>query len=212
MLRVERLVIGALPPLSFEVRAGECLAVEGPSGSGKTRLLRSIADLEAAPGYIVLEGIAQREMSGPAWRHLVRFVAAEPGWWAPTLRTHFLSSSAQAKRFERHAHALGLAPAILDAPIARLSTGERLRAALARSLADEPKVLLLDEPTAALDAANAALVAELIRFQLLSGRAIVIASHDAALIESLSHQRLQLEPPRAPAPAGEPGAASGGSP
>ena len=48
VLRVERLKVGALPPLSFELPAGECLAVEGPSGSGKTRLLRAIADLDPA--------------------------------------------------------------------------------------------------------------------------------------------------------------------
>jgi ABC-type lipoprotein export system ATPase subunit len=195
MLRVEKLAIGALPPLTFEVRGGECFAVEGPSGSGKTRLLRAIADLDAAPGYVRLEGVGRHEMRAAAWRRLVRFIAAEPGWWAPTPRAHLPSGSPLLPRFERHTRALGLEAGLLDQPIARLSTGERLRTALARALADEPKVLLLDEPTSALDAPNAALVAEAIRFQLLSGKAVVLASHDTGLIESLSHERLQLSPP-----------------
>ena len=57
MLRVDYLSVGGLAPLSFEAAAHECLAIEGPSGSGKTRLLRAIADLDAAAGYVYLEGV-----------------------------------------------------------------------------------------------------------------------------------------------------------
>jgi ABC-type sulfate/molybdate transport systems ATPase subunit len=53
-------------------------------------------------------------------------------------------------------------------------------------------VLLLDEPTAALDAAATALAEELIKFQMLAGRAVILVSHDAAQIERLAHGRLQL--------------------
>ena len=67
MLRVEKLKVGGLPPLSFEVAKGECMSIEGPSGSGKTRLLRAIADLDDAPGYVFLEGVERREMPAP-WR------------------------------------------------------------------------------------------------------------------------------------------------
>ena len=76
------LKVGALPPLSFELPNGECLAVEGPSGSGKSRLLRAIADLDPSPGYVYLDAIERGEMSAPDWRKRVRYVATEPGWWA----------------------------------------------------------------------------------------------------------------------------------
>lgn len=195
MLRVEKLKVGTLPALSFEVRPGECLAVEGPSGSGKTRLLRAIADLDPAEGYVVFEGLERAELKASEWRRRVRYLSSEPGWWDETAWRHVTSQDARAQRFARHAAALGIAAAQLDQPIAQLSTGERLRLALARGLADEPRALLLDEPTAALDSVAAGLVEELIRFQLLAGRVVILVAHDAGLIGRLSHARLQLAPP-----------------
>lgn len=197
LLRVERLKVGPLPPLSFEVANGECLSVEGPSGAGKTRLLRAIADLDPAPGHIFADGAERREVPGHRWRKLVRYSGAEPQWWTASVREGLPDDEASTQRIQRMMTGLGLAPALLDMPIAHLSTGERQRFALIRSLADEPGVLLLDEPTASLDAASAALVEELIRYQLLAGRAVVLVSHDRGLAARLAHQRLQLAPPPA---------------
>jgi ABC-type multidrug transport system ATPase subunit len=188
LLRVEHLQIGELPPLTFEVADSECLAIEGPSGIGKTRMLRAIADLEPAHGQVFLDGAERNEMPGPEWRRLVRYCAAEPAWWTETARSAFASAA----RLERVLDSLGLTPDVLDRPIAVLSTGERQRLALARALIDEPKILLLDEPTTALDAQAAALVEELIKFQLLSGRSAILVSHDASQIERLAHARLLL--------------------
>lgn len=218
MLRIDRLKSGALPPLSFEVAGGECLAVEGPSGAGKTRLLRAIADLEPASGHVFLDGVERGEVTAAAWRKDVRFCAAEPAWWTPTVRpvlerlgletragaglTAARSNPARSgtigARCERLLSSLGLNPLLIDRPIAALSTGERQRLALVRALVDDPKVVLLDEPTASLDAASGALVEELVKFLLLSGRSIVLVSHDGRQIERLAHARLQLsavEPP-----------------
>lgn len=197
MLRVEHLKIGSLPPLSFAVAAGECLAIEGPSGSGKTRILRAIADLDPHEGQIFLDGDERREMSATEWRTAVRYAAAEPGWWTDTPRGTFPAAVPDA-RITRLLAAVGLGGEALDRPVAQLSTGERQRIALVRALADEPRVLLLDEPTAALDVAAAALVEELIRFQLLAGRSVLIASHDGALVARLAHARLQLAPTAQP--------------
>ncbi|MCC7250704.1 ABC transporter ATP-binding protein [Hyphomicrobium sp.] len=200
MLRVEHLRIGSLPPLSFAVSSGECLAIEGPSGSGKTRILRAIADLDPVEGQLFLDGAERREMPPQAWRRAVRYAAAEPGWWTDTPRGTLPATPASRPRIDRLVSALGLVEDVLDRPVTLLSTGERQRIALVRALADEPKVLLLDEPTGALDVGATALVEELIRFQLLAGRSVLIASHDAGLIARLAHARLQLAPPQDRAP------------
>jgi ABC-type multidrug transport system ATPase subunit len=203
VLRVEHLKIGTLPALTFEVADGECLAIEGPSGAGKTRLLRAIADLDPAPGQIFLDGAERYEMPAYAWRKAVRYAAAEPGWWTDTPREAFANTPATAARLERLLAAVGLETAVLDRPIATLSTGERQRLALVRALIDEPRVLLLDEPTGALDAEASALVEELLRFQLLAGRRMLLASHDLGLIARLADARLQLaKPASSPAAAG----------
>ena len=196
MLRVDRLSIEPLPALSFTVANGECLAVEGPSGSGKTRLLRAIADLEDAPGQVFLDGAERREMRAPKWRRKVRYASAEPAWWTDTARPALLAGSDPLNgRAERLLSQMALDPKIVDKPLSSLSTGERHRLAFARAILDEPRVLLLDEPTSGLDPQTAALVEELIRFQLLAGRSIVLASHDQAQIERLAHIRLQLAKP-----------------
>lgn len=192
MLRVESLRLSPLPPLSFEVPGGECLAVEGASGSGKTRLLRAIADLDPVSGHIFLDGAERSEMTAPQWRRLVRYVAAEPGWWGDTAGATFPNAALGTPRLERCLAHVGLTREHLDRDLAHLSTGERLRLAFVRALLDEPKVLLFDEPTASLDAASGALIEELIRFHLYAGRIVLLATHDKALSQRLSHARLLL--------------------
>jgi len=206
VLRVEHLRIGVLPALSFAVADGECLAIEGPSGSGKTRLLRAIADLDPAQGQIFLDGAERGEMAATDWRRQVRFAAAEPGWWTETARGALPSGSASQARVQRLMAAVGLDQGLLDRPVAELSTGERQRIALVRALMDDPKVLLLDEPTGPLDVASSALVEELIRFHILSGRTVLLASHDRGLVDRLADARLEL------APTGRTAATSKGAP
>lgn len=197
MLRVDSLRVIPLPPLTFDVARGECLAVEGPSGSGKSRLLRAIADLDENDGRVSLDGIDRRSIPAPQWRRRVRYVAAEPGWWGLDPLDHFACPPELAVRL---IETLGLDRAILNREIAELSTGERQRLALARALVDDPIVLLLDEPTAALDAEAAGLAEAMIGARLAAGRIVVLVSHDPEQIARLSHTRLQLAPP-APAEA-----------
>jgi ABC-type iron transport system FetAB ATPase subunit len=188
VLRVDYLSVAGLPLVSFEVAPQECLAVEGPSGSGKTRLLRAIADLDAADGFVYLEGAERREIPGPEWRRRVRYAAAEPAWWGASAREHFPATA----KLDRLIPAIGLEPKLLDRPLSELSTGERQRLGLIRAIADEPRVLLLDEPTSALDAQATALAEELIRFQILAGRMVVLVSHNPQQVARLAHARLVL--------------------
>ncbi len=191
MLLVDNLRPAGRAAISFEVLAGTCMAVVGASGSGKTLLLRAIADLDPAEGDISFDGQARSDLPAPSWRRIVRYVAAEPGWWADTPREHFADAEFPPDVLG-HLELLGLQRRHLDQPIAQLSTGERLRLALIRALADNPPVLLLDEPTAALDANASEQVETLICNLLTEGRIIVLVSHDEGQIGRLADARLSF--------------------
>lgn len=198
MLRVDYLRTPPLPAISFRASEGTCLAVVGPSGTGKTRLLRAIADLDPASGSVFLDGASRDEMRGPEWRSLVRYVSSEPAWWSKTAREALLRQPTGTKarpdpdRLRHMLSSVGLTEDLLDQPITNLSTGQRQRMALLRALSDEPRVLLLDEPTAALDPTSSALVEELIRYQMLAGRIVLLVSHDAKLRDKLATDELDL--------------------
>lgn len=160
--------------------------------------MRAIADLDICPGQLFLDGNERFEMTGPLWRKNVRFVAAEPGWWSETPAGTF--ASPHHRLVQQLLSQLGLTPDMLDQPIAELSTGERQRLSIIRAVADSPRVLLLDEPTAALDAVAAAQVEDLIRSFINSGRIVLISSHDTALLDRIAHIRLQLAPTTKPNP------------
>jgi ABC-type iron transport system FetAB ATPase subunit len=157
------------------VAAGECVAVVGPSGSGKSVLLRMIADLDPNSGEVLLDGRPRESWSGPAWRRMVIYQAAEAAWWEPTAEAHF--SRAEMESVRALLRQLLLKEEVLDADIGRLSTGERQRLALIRSLVRRPAVLLLDEPTSALDQASIAAVEARLQAGLEEGMAMVLVTH-----------------------------------
>jgi putative ABC transport system ATP-binding protein len=189
MLQVRDLRTNILKPASFSLSAGECVAVRGPSGAGKTLLLRAIADLDPNEGLVTLDGRDRSTIAGPEWRRLVGYVPAEPGWWADTVGEHFGEWTA-ALAFVRE---LGFPEETKAWPITRLSTGERLRLALIRALMVRPKVLLLDEPTAALDAASVAAVESLISTRIQAGLAVLWVTHDAQQAKRVAHRLLVVE-------------------
>ncbi len=189
MLKVDHLKVGALSAASFALAAGQCLIVSGASGSGKTRLLRAIADLDPADGTVMLEGAERHEMPGPEWRKLVRYVSAEPGWWALTPRPHFGDVTV----LEPLVEALGLTREVLDRPIAQLSTGERLRLGLIRAVCGRPKVLLLDEPLSGLDKEAMQRVEALIGAELDLGRIVVLVSHQPTALARRARAELRIE-------------------
>ena len=169
--------------------AGECVAVRGPSGGGKTLLLRAIADLDHNEGTVCLEGRDRATISGPEWRRLVGYVPAEPGWWAETVGNHFADWAAAAALLEH----LGFSDETKTWQISFLSTGERLRLALIRALIMRPKVLLLDEPTAALDAASAAAVEALMSSRMRAGLGVLWVTHDPAQARRMARRQLLVE-------------------
>ena len=175
LLSVVKLRTHLLKGASFGLSTGECIAVKGPSGSGKTLLLRALADLDPNEGVVRLAGRDRTTMSGPEWRRLVGYVPAEPGWWADTVGEHFSDWAAALPLVKK----LGFPDGVASWQIARLSTGERLRLALVRALIVRPKVLLLDEPTAALDPVSVQAVEALIAARMQRGLAVLWVTHDA---------------------------------
>ncbi|MBS0559119.1 MAG: ATP-binding cassette domain-containing protein [Proteobacteria bacterium] len=195
-LRAENLRSALAGPFDVSVAAGRCLAVTGASGSGKSLFLRMIADLDPNTGEVWLDGRARSAFTAPAWRRAVAYAAAEPGWWTETVADHFPDLPAARAMAAR----LGLKEALLDGPVLRLSTGEKQRLALARTLLRASPVLLLDEPTGPLDEDSVGRAEALMRERLAGGAAIVMVTHDPAQAARIGDEHLvmragKLEPP-----------------
>lgn len=189
MLSVSDLTRLDLGPVSFTVESGECLALRGPSGAGKSLLLRAIADLDPNDGRVTLDGQSREAMPAPAWRRQVTYLAAEPGWWADTVAEHYADWTAARPLVE----SLGLPADCGDWPVARLSTGEKQRLALVRSLLLEPRVLLLDEPTSGLDPEAVKRVETLIRARQKDGVSVVWTTHDRSQARRVARRWLEIE-------------------
>lgn len=189
-LRIASLGSALAGPFDLSVAASECVAITGPSGSGKSLFLRMIADLDPSEGEVWLDGQERSAFPAPEWRRRVVYNAAEPGWWSDDVVAHFPGPAASAAR--ALAPSLGLGADLLEGSVARLSTGERQRLALIRALALASPVLLLDEPTGALDERAAALVESVLRQRLATGAAILMVTHNPEQARRLGHRRLRM--------------------
>ena len=200
-------------PFSFSVERGECLALSGPSGCGKTLLLRALADLDPAEGTVLLDGENRNAMTAPQWRMKVGWLPAESAWWSEMVGDHFRgqrsdvrgqqlpsigkdetlatrSAVPQRSCLER----LGFGEDVMSWRIERLSTGEKQRLALFRLLLNEPQVLLLDEPTAALDVSNVWKTEEVIsEYRKLTGAAVLWVSHNPEQIARVADRHLMFK-------------------
>ncbi len=175
-------------PFEFSLDQGEAMAITGPSGAGKSLLLRMIADLDPHEGFVSLDGVERARMAAPEWRRRVAYLAAEPGWWHDDTAPHFPDRSGA----EALMPDLALDVKLLDQPVHRLSTGERMRLALIRILLNQPAVLLLDEPTGALDPHATELVEAILLARLRAGVSMMIVTHDMAQAGRLGARRHHL--------------------
>jgi peptide/nickel transport system ATP-binding protein len=192
-----------LPPTSVALRVGRFHVVTGPSGSGKSTLLRLVAGLDRpTDGRVVTLGTdlstldrdelarlrAARIGIVDQVRDLVPFLTARENVELG-LSIRGVAYEDARPRAEDALASVGLGDHLDRAPDG-LSAGERLRVALARALAARPDLLILDEPTAALDRAGARSVAALLA-GLDGGVTVIATTHDPALIEAAS-DRLDL--------------------
>jgi ABC-type iron transport system FetAB ATPase subunit len=126
-------------------------------------------------------------MSGPHWRRQVGLLPAESQWWFDVVGDHF------AQRQCPWLAALGFAPETLDWPVSRLSSGQKLRLALARLLMNRPQVLLLDEPTSSLDQHTTRAVEDLVaQYRRETGAAVLWVSHDPAQARRVASRHFRL--------------------
>jgi putative ABC transport system ATP-binding protein len=184
--------VAALRAIDLRVAPGELVAVRGKSGSGKSTLLHIIGGIDrATEGDVVVGG---RELRGASEDALARWRGRSVGivfqffQLLPTLTAvenvmlPMDFADARPPR-ERRARALELLERVgvreqADRLPSALSGGQQQRAAIARALANDPSVVLADEPTGNLDSASAAAVFELFRGMSEKGTAVVIATHE----------------------------------
>ena len=177
-----------LDRLSLSITPGAPTLIVGPNGSGKTSLLRLLMGLAAPTAGRVSWG--GRTESKPVRR---AFLFQRPVMLRRTAAANVVYALAQAgaPRGERATRAaallerVGLAD-LAQRPARKLSGGEQQRLALARALARDPEILLLDEPTASLDPAATRGVEEIVLMAAQSGIKIVMASHDLGQVRRLA--------------------------
>jgi ABC-type iron transport system FetAB ATPase subunit len=177
-------------PFDLELAMGECVCVQGKSGSGKSVFLRLVADMDPGSGTVTLKGKNRNDWTGPEWRQRVIYQAAEPAWWAPTGAEHFPAGDRE--QVAVLMETLGLDTALLARPVEQLSTGERQRLSLVRSLARNPAVLLLDEPTASLDQTSTLAVENLLAGRMRKGLGIVIVTHSREQAERMGMRQFEM--------------------
>ncbi len=192
----DRLVVA---PTTLRVRRGEVVAVLGPNGSGKSTLVRGLLGLtDRLGGEVALLGrpldqierwrvgyVPQRHTLGTSVRSTAEEIVAvgrlsRRRWWAPWRR-----SAAADRRAVRHAlEVVGLAD-LAGRDVTTLSGGQQRRVLIARALAGEPDVLVMDEPTAGVDVANQRVLADVLARLVAEGTTMLIVTHELAAVADL---------------------------
>lgn len=195
--------VSALDGVDLTLRRGEWLGVVGESGSGKTTLARVIAGLEhATSGRVLLDG---EDITNPSHRqrrqlaHQVQLVLQDTGGAlnprmtvasivSEPLRIHRVvrGGGKLDKRVAELLEMVGLSATLMEKRPRQLSGGQRQRVGIARALALNPQILLLDEPVSALDASVQAQVLNVLAdLQRRTDMSVLIISHDLALVSAI---------------------------
>jgi putative ABC transport system ATP-binding protein len=186
--------------ISFEVEAGDVFVIFGPSGAGKSTLLRLLNRLdEPTGGRVLLDGTDTRTLNPRELRRRVGWVPQQPTLvegtvadnvaWGRRLRGACVDRADVERLLER----LGL-EGLADRAAGDVSGGEAQRVAIARTLYNDPEVVLLDEPASSLDAAAADRVETLLEeVREAFSLTLVLVTHDADRARRLGTRGLRLE-------------------
>jgi putative ABC transport system ATP-binding protein len=194
--------VRALDRVSFDVEAGEWIAIMGPSGSGKTTLINILGGLDhPSAGRVVVDGL---EIGNLGERELTRYRADKIGFvfqqfhlvpYLTALENVMLAQYFHSITDEKEAAEalcrMGLSDRLDHVP-GELSGGEQQRVAIARALINQPKLILADEPTGNLDEANEIVVLKLLHKLHDAGHTILVVTHSQA-IGNLADRRVELE-------------------
>ena len=187
----------ALDDVSLKVPSGSFLAILGPNGAGKTTLLQVILGLvRPASGEVKVFGKNPADLDGERRRigYVPQIMSVDLNFPVSVRevvlmgrygRMGLLRRPSATDRAAAHdaLEVVGIAD-LADRPIRRLSGGQRQRAFLARALANEPELLLLDEPTTGVDVASSESLYELLRVLHASGITMLVVSHDVGVVAS----------------------------
>jgi ABC-type polar amino acid transport system ATPase subunit len=193
-VRLNRGARRVLAGVTFDVQRGELVALMGPSGAGKTTVLRVVAGLEAfESGTVQVEDMAvtggtkitaarlralHRKVGMVfQFHHLFDHLPAIKNVWLAPAHAHGIPLREAVSRARALLAALGVEHRAAALP-RELSGGEAQRVAIARALAVDPPLLLMDEPTAALDPARRFELRDLLQSLLGEGRTLLVATHD----------------------------------
>ena len=187
---------------TLTLRAGDLIVLTGDNGSGKTTLLKMLAGLEHADRMtLCFDGLEADAHNYPReLRRAIVYVHQHPYLFNTSIADNIryglrLRGLALAQRERRVADAIEWAGVghLLEVPPRKLSGGEKQRVALARAKVLDPRVLLVDEPTASLDAQARIQVIELLRKTATGENCVVVACHDRELMELTGARRWHLE-------------------
>ncbi len=185
-----------LESLNLRIAAGERVALVGPSGAGKSTLLNLLLRLyEPTSGRVLIDGIDIRRFTRESLRREIGIVLQDNILFGVSVRENIAYGwpDAPAEAVEAAARAARAHEFIVDLPQrydtelsergATLSGGQRQRLCLARALVKAPSILVMDEPTASIDAASARLINEAVS-RIHRGRTLIVIAHDYSDMEN----------------------------
>ncbi len=202
--KTAHLVQKALDDVSLNLRENEFVAILGPSGSGKTTLLNIIGGLDRYDsGDLVIDGISTKKYKDRDWdsyrNHTIGFVFQSYNLIPHqsvlsnvelALTISGISKKERRKRATRALEQVGLGDQLHKKP-GQMSGGQMQRVAIARALVNDPKILLADEPTGALDSDTGVQVMELLK-EVAKDRLVVMVTHNPELAEAYATRIVRL--------------------